>query len=196
MLIDQPVWPIYTPWQVPQVSSYIPLLSGLSLWLFVSIWNVVLVVRKAILNKQLLLQMTARQNNPRNDENKSTDKRPWITFTYYGNYTKKTQIWIAFRTTNTTFQILTKSHNDNPDNSGMYELNCGTCQGVYIGQTGWSISIRYKEYVTYIKKNNPQSGYALHILNTRHEFGPQETIKLIKYCKKCKLMNTWESMFI
>ena len=90
----------------------------------------------------------------------------------------------------------TLSRHNNPDNSGIYELTCGTCQGVYIGQTGRSISIRYKEHVRYIKNNNPQSGYALHILNTRHEFGPQETIKLIKYCKKGKLMNTWESMFI
>ena len=153
--------------------------------------------------KQLLLHMTARQNNPRKDENNSTDKRTWITFTYHGNYIrkitnmfKKTQIRIAFRTTNTTFQILTRNHNLNPDNSGIYELTCGTCQGVYIGQTGRSISIRYKEHVRYIKNNNPQSGYALHILNTRHEFGHQETIKLIKYCKKGKLMNTWESMYI
>jgi len=154
--------------------------------------------------KQLLLQMTARhKNGPQNVENKNTDKKPWITFTYYGNYIrkitnmfKKTQTRIAFRTTNTTFQILTTNHKNNPDNSSIYKLTCETCQSVYIIQTGRSISTRYKEHIRYIKNNNPQSGYALHILNNKHEFGPQETIKLIKYCKKGKLMNTWESIFI
>ena len=109
---------------------------------------------------------------------------------------KKTQIRIALRTTNTTFQILTRNHKNNPDNSGIYKLTCGTCQGVYIGQTGRSISTCYKEHIRYIKNNNPQSGYALHILNNKHEFGPHETIKLIKQCKKGKLTNAWESMFI
>ena len=109
---------------------------------------------------------------------------------------KKTEIRIAFRTTNTTFQILTRKHNNNPDNCGIYKLTFRTCQGVYIGQTGSSISTRYKEHIRYIKNNNPQSGYALHILSNKHEFCPQETIKLVKHCKKGKLMNTWETMFI
>jgi len=160
-------------------------------------WNIILNTTinngfSVISIKQLLLQMTARQKNfPQNVENTNTDKRPWITFTYHGNYVrkitnmfKKTQIKIAFRTTNTTFQILTRNHNNNPDDSGINKLTCGTCQRAYIGQTGRWISTRYKEHIRYIKNNNPQSGYALHILNNKHEFGPQETIKLRKYCKK------------
>ena len=57
--------------------------------------------------------------------------------------------------------------------------------------------IRYKEHIIYIKTNNPQSAYALHILNNRHEYGPQEeTMQMVKACKKGKHMNCWEAMYI
>ena len=42
----------------------------------------------------------------------------------------------------------------------------------YIGQTSRSLLQRYKEYVRYIKQNNPQLPYALHILNNKQEYGP------------------------
>ena len=144
-----------------------------------------------------------RHNLQKVEKNKNIDIKPWITFTYYGNYIrkitnmfKKAQVKLAFRTTNTIFQILTRNHNNNHVNSGIYSLTCRTCQGVYIGQTGRSIYTRYKEHIRYIRNNNPQSGYSLHILNNKHDFGPQTTIKLIKRCTKGKLMNTWEAMLI
>jgi len=45
--------------------------------------------------------------------------------------------------------------------------------------------------------NNPQSAYALHILHNRHEYGEEEPImELVKACRKSKLMNCWESLYI
>ena len=71
------------------------------------------------------------------------------------------------------------------------------CQGVYIGQTGRPTDARYKEHIRYIRTNNPQSAYALHILGNRHEYGTQEHImELVKACTKGKLMNCWESLYI
>jgi hypothetical protein len=68
---------------------------------------------------------------------------------------------------------------------------------VYIGQTGRSTDARYKEHIRYIRTNNPQSAYALHILDNRHEYGEQERImELVKACRKGKLMNCWESLYI
>ena len=79
----------------------------------------------------------------------------------------------------------------------MYKLTCNTCNSAYIRQKGRTISIRYKEHIRYIKTNNPQSGYALHILNNTHEYGPQEeTMRMVKACKKGKHMNCWEAMYI
>ena len=133
-----------------------------------------------------------------------TRRKTWATFTFYGNYIrsitnifKNTQIRIAFKSTNTLSQLLVNTKYTKPEGCGIYRLTCETCQGVYIGQTGRSIEARYKEHMRYIKTNNPQSAYALHILNNRHEYGPMDRVmKILKPCRKGKLMNTWETMFI
>ena len=37
----------------------------------------------------------------------------------------------------------------------------------------------------------------MHILNNRHEYGkPEHTLKLLQPCKKGKLMNYWEALYI
>ena len=63
----------------------------------------------------------------------------------------------------------------------IYQLKCNTCNLSYIGQTSRNLKTRYNEHVRYIKNNNPQSAYAHHILNNRHEFGTIEsTMTLLK----------------
>ena len=94
-----------------------------------------------------------------------------------------------------TFEILTHSKLKAIPPSGIYKLTCNTCQGVC--QTGRSTDARYKEHIRYIRTNNPQSAYALHILDNRHEYGEQERImELVKACRKGKLMNCWESLYL
>ena len=81
--------------------------------------------------------------------------------------------------------------------SGIYKIKCNTCNKVYIGQTDEGIITRYKEHIRYIKSNNPQSAYAIHILHNRQEFDPEnETLQLIKPCAKGTRMNSWEAMMI
>ena len=46
--------------------------------------------------------------------------------------------------------------------------------------------------MTYIKHNNPQSAYASHILNNKHEYGPFKT--LCPYWSK--LTNSFEQFYI
>jgi hypothetical protein len=64
--------------------------------------------------------------------------------------------------------------------------------------TVWQpITTRHKEHVRYIKNNNPASAYVVHILNNRHEYGTTEnTLQLIKPCRKSSKMNYWENMYI
>jgi len=39
--------------------------------------------------------------------------------------------------------------------------------------------------------------YAMHILNNRHEYGPEtETLQLMKHCTKGSKMSCWENMYI
>jgi len=113
------------------------------------------------------------------------------------NLFKDTNIHIAFRATNTILQQLSRenAHNTNP--SGIHKLQCNTCNKAYIGQSDRSINTRYKEHIRYIRSNNPQSAYAMHILQNRHEYGPAiETLQLLKACTKGTRMSCWENMYM
>ena len=58
---------------------------------------------------------------------------------------------------------------------GMEKLTCNTCKLSYVAQTSHSLKQRYKEHKRYVKQNEPHSAYALHILNSHHEYGPFNT---------------------
>jgi hypothetical protein len=42
----------------------------------------------------------------------------------------------------------------------------------HVGQTRRRLKQRYIEHIRYIKHDNPQSAYILHILNIMYEYGP------------------------
>ena len=107
---------------------------------------------------------------------------------------------IAFKSTN-TLQQLTKPKIDNNtqerDKSGIYKLTYNTCKMSYIGQTSRRLHQRYKEHVRYIKHNNPQSSYALHTLNSKHEYGPiSDTVTLLKHVNRTTLLIPFEKLYI
>ena len=63
----------------------------------------------------------------------------------------------------------------------------------------WSIDWLVWWNVTYIKHNNPQSAYALHILNKKHKYGPiNDTMILLKHINKTKttLLIQFEQLYI
>ena len=118
-----------------------------------------------------------------------TQHKIWSTFTYSSplihkvtNLFKRTNINIAFRPTNTIFYRLQCHHPNNRfQDSGIYRIQCNTCNRSYVDQSGRSISVRYKEHMGYIRTNSPNSAYAQHILNHQHEYGPPEqTLHLLK----------------
>jgi hypothetical protein len=52
-------------------------------------------------------------------------------------------------------------------------------------------------HIRSIKNNNPQSAYALHILNNTHEYGPMHnTMKLLKQINKTKFLIPYEQLYI
>ena len=156
--------------------------------------------------RELIKQLEAQRLKQNPDSTKIQKEKKWTTFTYFGpsirtitNIFKGTQLNIAFRPTNTIGTYI-KEYNipqDDLSKSGIYEINCHTCDLKYIGQTSRDILTRFKEHCRYIRQNNPQSAYALHILNIQHEFSPaHNTIKLIKqYCKHRNLL-LWEIFHI
>jgi len=103
---------------------------------------------------------------------------------------------VLCRSTNTIQQQLTeKPTNKNP--IGIYKLKCNTCNNVYFGQSDRSINVRHKEHIRYIRTNNPLSAYALHILQSGHEYGTiTDTLQLLKTCQKGIRMNCWEALYM
>jgi hypothetical protein len=156
--------------------------------------------------KQDIMQIYNKSTNQHNTSihnNKQEQKR--ITFMYTGNYIRKitnlfkdTNLRIAFKTTTNLKNILTTKTTPNAyDQGGIYKLTCQSCHKVYIGQTGRSLNIRYKEHIRSIKYNKEDSAFAQHILNTGYQYGPIEQIMaLIEKARKGKLMNTKENFHI
>jgi hypothetical protein len=68
------------------------------------------------------------------------------------------------KTSNTLEKYVTKARRKSTDTDiynkcGIYKLYSGSCVGVYVGQTGRSFIIRYKEHLN-IKCNRDKTGYS------------------------------------
>jgi hypothetical protein len=49
----------------------------------------------------------------------------------------------------------------------------------------------------YIRKNNPQSAYATHILETRHEYGNMaDILSMLRPVNKATMLLTYEQLYI
>jgi hypothetical protein len=67
---------------------------------------------------------------------------------------------------------------------------------VYIGQTGRTFDIRYKEHIQTIRNNNSNSGYSNHILNTGHTYGNiADTMDIIRMGRKGRYLNTLKKYY-
>ena len=89
--------------------------------------------------------------------------------------TSNTNIRMAYKCSSTIANTIkpARDHRTPPHNKwGIYQLSCNTCNQSYVGQTSRSLNIQFQEHIRYIRYNNPQSAYALHILQYQHEYGP------------------------
>jgi hypothetical protein len=77
--------------------------------------------------------------------------------------------------------------------SDIYQLTCPDCGMKYIGQTGWSLQMRFQEYFWDFKYNNCKSKFAAHLLGNCHSIGTINDIMEILYTtNKGRLMDTIE----
>jgi len=76
-------------------------------------------------------------------------------------------------------------------------MTCKTRNKAYIGQTSRNLTMRYREHICYIKNNDPQSAYALHILQDGHEYGLlKDTMTLLKPIHKPSMLIPYEQLLI
>jgi len=139
----------------------------------------------------------------------STQNTKWAIFTHSSphvrkitNLFKNRNVKVTFKNNNTTVQ-LTRPHTTTiisptpHDTSGIYALICNTCKLAYVGQTSHALKLSYQEHTRYVKNNDPQSAYALHILHNRHEYGPiDKTMTLLKPLRNTSLLTPYEQYYI
>ena len=96
---------------------------------------------------------------------------------------KNTNINIAYKTNNTIVNILNHNTCNNTNKagykfnkSGIYQLTCKDCSEKYIGQTGISLYVRFREHFNDFKRENGYSKFAQHLIENRHAIGPIDEI--------------------
>jgi hypothetical protein len=140
--------------------------------------------------KELIRHKQLHFNDHNNkDKNKNNNHKKWAVFActvmdtrFITKLFKEFNLNISFRTNNTIENVLTKQRllRNQYDESGVYELKCHDCPGSYIGQTGRSFRIRYKEHIQDIRSNKSKTAFSQHILNTGHAYDTmKKTTKIL-----------------
>jgi len=156
---------------------------------------------------QLKSQTRQKTHKTRKNKTNTQTNKKWAVFTHYNptirkitNLFKHTDVGIAFRSTNTLYQLTKPKphiHIREHNKSGIYALTCNTCKQAYIGQTRRIVRHGYEEHIRYIRNNDPQSAYSLHIFKNQHEYGPmKDTMTLLKYEQKTPMLIPYEQLFI
>jgi hypothetical protein len=107
---------------------------------------------------------------------------------------------ISFPSTN-TIHDLTKSKTNRRIQEhkkyGIYKLTYDTCKLSYVGQTGLDLNQRYQEHIRHIKQHDPQSAYALQILNNNYKHGNINTkMSLLKQITQTSQLISYEQFYI
>ena len=134
-------------------------------------------------------------------------KPKWAKFTYIGKETRiitklfrHTQVKVAFTSNNNLLNMLQHSYTDDRNKytkSGVYQLKCPTCNKIYIGQTGRSFSIRYREHKHDFKYMIHKSKFAQHLLEEDHSFDTMENVmEVIRFANKGRMMDALEKFYI
>jgi hypothetical protein len=76
-------------------------------------------------------------------------------------------------------------------------MKCLKCPLKYIGQTGRTFNLRYKEHIQAIRSNCGKSGYWNRVLNMEHTYGTiTDIMGIIRAGRKSRHLNTLERYHI
>lgn len=117
------------------------------------------------------------------------------------NIFRAKNIRISFSTNNKIKDKLIHNLNLKTDlhhKSGIYKLNCSVCPKFYIGQTGRSFKIRYREHMDALRlKNLNKSTFATHMAeHGETELNIEENLKILHFAEKGMQMNLLEEIEI
>ena len=83
------------------------------------------------------------------------------------------------------------------DCSGVYQLECPTCNKRYVGQTGRPFQIRFREHYNDYKYANNRCMFAQHIIDGGHSFDPMtDVMKVIHVANKGRTLDIRKILYI
>jgi hypothetical protein len=139
-------------------------------------------------------------------ETTQTPMHKWDTFIYIGKETtfitnifRRANLKTAFRTNNTTGNILMHKHQmtDRHTLSGVYELTCPDCKKAYVGQTGSSFTVRFNEHKNTFQTNSHTFKFAQHLIKHNHSFDTiHNTMQVLQHHSKGAHLHTVERFYI
>lgn len=153
-----------------------------------------------LINKKKLINLTNLAYIPTETDTNKLENLKFYSLTFNGaisykihNILSKYEIKIAFKSKDTTGNFLINNKDKiNPLlRSGVYQLNCH-CGALYIGRTKRSFNVRFKEHYSCIRKNNNDSLFSKHILETGHITDINKNFKILQYENKLTLLNNFE----
>ena len=85
---------------------------------------------------------------------------------------RKYNITAAYKNNNTLKTLLVnnkiKTKLPTGEKSGVYQINCGECDAIYIGKTKRKLKVRVQEHLKNAKLSTPSSAFAQHLLDHGH----------------------------
>lgn len=107
---------------------------------------------------------------------------------------EKFGINIAFKPCRNVGNIMfnVKDKTDNSEKCGVYRIDCSDCNGSYIGQTGRTFSIRYKEHTT----RNLNSNFSKHLIDNNHSLSLNHQLQILHVEEKGMRLNLLEALEI
>lgn len=112
---------------------------------------------------------------------------------------KKHNMELVFSNNNKLQNIICNRKDRIPDiqKSGIYQISCGDCDRIYIGQTKRMIHTRFKEHIAHIKYNRPtKSAIAAHTLQNGHLNIGIDNLSLLKTVSDTHQLDAWESLYM
>ena len=121
-----------------------------------------------------------------------------VSYTHLDVYKRQTQkhVNIAFRTKSSLGRYIknNKSKVEKFQKSGVYELSCGSCDKIYIGQSGRSFSKRMYDHNYSLRYQDGKSNYANHLSENDHNFN--DNFKILHVWEKGKKLDLLEALEI
>lgn len=123
---------------------------------------------------------------------------PRITHTLSGIF-KPYDMQCVYKSTNKLIDLIgtTKNKDDKLKSSGIYSIQCNSCDGVYYGQKKRSIEKRFYEHLSYIKnKQCNRSALASHAINTGHTHFDINNISVVRVVREQNRLDAYQSYYI